>query len=145
MKRTTIRLGPLQPDRRSSAVLHGRCRTPTPRCARTILATSSVTLGPPLKYTVLARGRSYRAFLTSQYHWEATAARRVWQHHADILTTTSRPKGPRLSNACLDTLHYSWVNPFAWCISAICPVCATRSVNEIFHAWFAHGTNGATP
>jgi len=87
----------------------------------------------------------YRAFLNEgQYHWGSNNPRAGYGNtNEDMITYKIAADGTAdFRTRALETLHYfHGVNPFAMVyLSNMQAYGATRSVNEIFHAWFAHGT-----
>jgi hypothetical protein len=87
----------------------------------------------------------YRAFMhDAQYHWGSNNVRANYGNtNLDALTydLVPGPKGAYETRA-LEILHYfHGVNPFAMVyLSNMYAYGATRSANEIFHAWYWHGT-----
>lgn len=87
----------------------------------------------------------YRAFLhPAQYHWGSNNPRAAYGNtNLDVVTYgIDAPHAEEYSTRALDTLHYfHGVNPFAMVyLSNMYASGATRSVNEIYHSWFAAGT-----
>lgn len=87
----------------------------------------------------------YRAFMhDGQYHWGSNGLRANYGNSnldALIYGLTAGPALPYRTRA-VEILHYfHGVNPFAMVyLSNMYSYGATRSANEIFHAWFWHGT-----
>ncbi len=87
----------------------------------------------------------YRAFMhDGQYHWGSNGLRANYGNSnldAVIYGLMPDPANAYKTRA-LEILHYfHGVNPFAMVyLSNMYRYGATRSVNEIFHAWFWHGT-----
>ncbi len=87
----------------------------------------------------------YRAYMhDEQYHWGSNNPRAGYGNtNLDAAIYGIDPQGAgsyRLR--ALETLHYfHGVNPFAMVyLSNMYAYGATRSANQVFHAWFAHGT-----
>jgi endoglucanase len=87
----------------------------------------------------------YRAFMhDAQYHWGSNGPRAAYGNtNIDVITyvpDTPNPAG--YQTRALEILHYfHGVNPLAMVyLSNMYAYGATRSANEIYHAWFAHGT-----
>jgi endoglucanase len=88
----------------------------------------------------------YRSFMPeAQYHWGSNNPRAAYGNtNLDVLTygiESESDAGPYRTRA-LEHLHYfHGVNPFAMVyLSNMYTYGATRSVNEIYHGWFADGT-----
>lgn len=87
----------------------------------------------------------YRAFLPDpQYHWGSNNPRAQYGNtNMDVLTYGIDPPGDaKYADRALGILHYfHGVNPFAMVyMTNMYALGATRSVNEIYHSWFWHGT-----
>jgi len=87
----------------------------------------------------------YRAFLHDpQYHWGSNNPRAAYGNsNIDVLTYHIDPdNADSYRTRALDTLHYfHGVNPLGIVyLSNMSQYGATRSVNELFHAWYAHNT-----
>jgi endoglucanase len=87
----------------------------------------------------------YRAFLhDQQYHWGSNNPRAQYGNtNMDVLTYELDPSNTAsYQSRALEILHYfHGVNPFAMVyLSNMYSYGATRSVNELYHSWFWHGT-----
>ena len=87
----------------------------------------------------------YRAFLHGpQYHWGSNAPRANYGNtNLDVLTYNLLPsQALTYQTRALEILHYfHGVNPFAMVyLSNMYGYGATRSVNELYHAWFWAGS-----
>jgi hypothetical protein len=87
----------------------------------------------------------YRAFLHDpQYHWGSNAPRANYGNtNLDVLTYNLMPsQALTYQTRALEILHYfHGVNPFALVyLSNMYGYGATRSVNELYHAWFWAGS-----
>lgn len=87
----------------------------------------------------------YRAFLHDpQYHWGSNAPRANYGNtNLDVLTYNLVPaEALTYQTRALEILHYfHGVNPFAMVyLSNMYSYGATRSVNELYHAWFWAGS-----
>ncbi len=87
----------------------------------------------------------YRAFLhDQQYHWGSNNPRAQYGNtNIDVVTYgLDAANNPSYQTRALEILHYfHGVNPFAMVyLSNMYGYGATRSVNEIYHSWFWHGT-----
>ncbi len=87
----------------------------------------------------------YRAFLhDQQYHWGSNNPRAQYGNtNIDVVTyDLDAANNPSYQTRALEILHYfHGVNPFAMVyLSNMYGYGATRSVNEIYHSWFWHGT-----
>lgn len=87
----------------------------------------------------------YRAFLhAGQYHWGSNNPRAAYGNtNVDVVTyDIDAAHAADYSARALDTLHYfHGVNPFAMVyLTNMYAYGVTRSVNEIYHSWFAAGT-----
>jgi endoglucanase len=84
----------------------------------------------------------YRAFLhDGQYHWGSHIVRANYGNTNLDAARLKAPNGPYLERAQGILNYFHGVNPFAMVyLSNMYPYGATRSINEIFHAWFWHGT-----
>jgi endoglucanase len=87
----------------------------------------------------------YRAYLhDAQYHWGSNNPRAGYGNTNIDMITYNIVSGDAADyrTRALETLHYfHGVNPFAMAyLSNMRGYGATRSVNEIYHTWFAHGT-----
>lgn len=87
----------------------------------------------------------YRAFMhDGQYHWGSNGVRANYGNtNLDAVLHDLTPAAPgRYESRALEMLHYfHGVNPFAMVyLSNMYGYGATRSANEIFHAWFWHGS-----
>jgi hypothetical protein len=90
----------------------------------------------------------YRAYLhDQQYHWGSNQVRANYGNtNMDASRLVKADPAPYLERA-QGILHYfHGVNPFAMVyLSNMYGYGATRSVNEIFHAWFWHNTRWDSP
>lgn len=88
----------------------------------------------------------YRSFMPeAQYHWGSNNPRAAYGNtNLDVLTYGVAPEADPATYRmrALETLHYfHGVNPFAMVyLSNMYAYGATKSVNEIYHSWFADGT-----
>jgi hypothetical protein len=88
----------------------------------------------------------YRAFLhDQQYHWGSNQPRANYGNtNVDVLLyePSLAASGATYRTRALEMLHYfHGVNPFATVyLTNMYQYGATRSLNEIFHVWYAHGT-----
>jgi endoglucanase len=88
----------------------------------------------------------YRAFVhDEQYHWGSNSPRANYGNtNIDMLTyrISETADAADLTARALGILHYfHGVNPFGMVyLSNMYALGATRSVNEIYHTWFWHGT-----
>lgn len=87
----------------------------------------------------------YRAFMHDpQYHWGSNAPRTNYGNsNLDTITYGLAPDGlSTYQTRALEIIHYMHgVNPFAMVyMSNMYRYGATQSANEIYHAWFWHGT-----
>lgn len=87
----------------------------------------------------------YRAFLhDAQYHWGSNGPRANYGNtNLDVLSNNlAADQASTYQTRALEILHYfHGVNPFAMVyLSNMYRYGATRSVNEIYHAWFWHGS-----
>ncbi len=87
----------------------------------------------------------YRSFLHGdQYHWGSNRLRAAYGNtNADLVnSTTDAATAAGYRTRALSTLHYfHGVNPFAMVyLSNAYDLGATRAVNEIYHLWYARGS-----
>jgi hypothetical protein len=87
----------------------------------------------------------YRAFMPDeQYHWGSNNPRAGYGNtNADAVAYKIDPdNAAEYQTRALETLHYfHGVNPLAMVyLSNMYAAGVTRSANEIYHTWFAHGT-----
>ena len=87
----------------------------------------------------------YRSFMhDQQYHWGSNNPRAAYGNsNIDMVSYRVTAENPaQYQMRALETLHYfHGVNPFALVyLSNMRQYGATRSVNTLFHAWFAHDT-----
>jgi hypothetical protein len=86
----------------------------------------------------------YRNLLMeSQYHWGSNNPRAAYGNtNIDLITYHVGDGDASYRTRALETLHYfHGVNPLAIVyLSNMGRYGASRSVNELFHAWYAHGT-----
>jgi hypothetical protein len=88
----------------------------------------------------------YRAFLhDEQYHWGSNNPRAAYGNtNVDVMTYGVDPdkNAADYRTRSLEILHYfHGVNPFGMVyLSNMYAYGATQSVNEVFHAWYAHDT-----
>ncbi len=84
----------------------------------------------------------YRAYLPdAQYHWGSNNPRANYGNtNLDVLNFGPPAKAGSSRTRAIEILHYfHGVNPFGMIyLSNMYEYGATRSVNEIFHVWFAH-------
>jgi hypothetical protein len=113
---------------------------------RTILADKLKDVKAPNQvYGFRAEDDLYRNFMHGeQYHWGSNNPRAGYGNtNFDVLTYDVDPReAESYRTRALDVLHYfHGVNPFALVyLSNMYSYGATKSVNEIFHVWFAHNT-----
>lgn len=134
-----------QPEQGEALLFYTTLPHADPALSKTILADKLKDVATTTDVYGFHEQDLYRAFLNdAQYHWGSNSPRAqygntnmsVLAYHLDAANAES------YRERALGVLHYfHGVNPFAMVyLSNMYAYGVTRSANEIYHTWFAHGT-----